>query len=90
VPAFSLATLLGLEGWHRDPEVLVLLQLGERLAAFDCEEVPRMHAIPLSKAGQAQVEALSSLFLEDGQALSLIEPSLLFGKYLQEASLAPG
>jgi chemotaxis signal transduction protein len=89
VPAFSLAALMGLEGWHRDPGVLVVLQLGESLAAFDCEEVPRMRSVPLSKAGQARA-AVSSIFLEGEQALNLIDPSRLFGSFLQEASLAPG
>ena len=45
---YSLPLLLGFGSWHKDPEVLLVLQCGaDKLIACDCDEVPR--AIAVSK-----------------------------------------
>ncbi len=82
LPVFSLAALLGLSGWRRDPSVLVLVDMkGGELAAFDCEEVPKMRAVPqawMEAAGAPGAEALKTLVFPGEPALTLIDPARLF------------
>ncbi|PTL84434.1 chemotaxis protein CheW [Vitiosangium sp. GDMCC 1.1324] len=53
--AHSLAALLGVRGWTRDPSVLVVVEDGVGgLVAFDCERVPIPRALPLSVVQEAR------------------------------------
>ena len=43
----SLSAMVGSPGWRRDPSVMLILKLGpEKLAAVDCEEIPRASNLP--------------------------------------------
>jgi chemotaxis signal transduction protein len=87
--AYSLASLLGLTGWHKDPNILVIVDLDNgELAAFDCEEVPRIRVVPLAQLGTAQAPqsgALSNLFFAGEPPLTLIDPARLFNGVAAEA-----
>jgi chemotaxis signal transduction protein len=56
VTALSLAWLLGAPGWRRDPSVLVVVALGDRKLAIDCEEVPKPVALPASAWTSREME----------------------------------
>ena len=43
--AYSLAALLGVTQWAKDPSIILIVEVGGRLVAIDCEEAPR--ALPL-------------------------------------------
>jgi purine-binding chemotaxis protein CheW len=53
VAVFSLASLLGLRGWRRDPAVLLLLNHGDGFLGLDCEEIPRSVQLPFSAMASA-------------------------------------
>jgi purine-binding chemotaxis protein CheW len=53
VAVFSLASLLGLRGWRRDPAVLLLLSHGDGFLGLDCEEIPRSVQLPFAALAQA-------------------------------------
>lgn len=44
--AYSLAALLGVKQWARDPSLILIVETGGRLVAVDCEEAPRALALP--------------------------------------------
>ncbi|HEY3444841.1 MAG TPA: chemotaxis protein CheW [Myxococcales bacterium] len=55
VSAMSLMALLGVRGWRQDCAVLLVVDMGEgHLVAVDCEQVPRIGALPLSHVEQAR------------------------------------
>lgn len=68
VAVFSLAVLLGLRGWRRDPSVLLIVRRGEGVVGFDCEEIPRSVQLPF-RALAAAPSAQGAL-----RALSLPQP----------------
>lgn len=54
----SLSALVGSGGWHRDPSVMLILRLeGDRLAAVDCEEIPRTSSLPQGAVTEARLKA---------------------------------
>jgi chemotaxis signal transduction protein len=46
ITAFSLASVLGIRGWRRDPCVLLVVGWGARLVALDSEVIPKQIALP--------------------------------------------
>lgn len=83
VAVFSLASLLGLRGWRRDPAVLLLLSHGDGFIGLDCEEIPRSVQLPYSALASAPSAqgALRLLSMPQPQGsprlLQWIEPDLL-------------
>jgi chemotaxis signal transduction protein len=45
ITAVSLAALLGIRGWRRDPTVLLIVACGRKLVAVDSEVIPRLGAL---------------------------------------------
>jgi chemotaxis signal transduction protein len=79
----SLAGLLGSQGWRRDPSVMLVLRLGpDRLAAVDCEEIPRSASLDLSLVTQARLAEPTAKVLEldrpGSSPLHLIQMENLF------------
>jgi purine-binding chemotaxis protein CheW len=67
VSVLSLASLLGSPGWRQDPTVVVVVDPGwGRLAALDCEAIPR--AVPISAAAVEAARAASG----GGPAVELV------------------
>jgi purine-binding chemotaxis protein CheW len=59
--ALSMASLLGIKGWNQDPVVLLVVDAGRgRLAALDCEEIPRPVGLPVSAIGEARARAANA------------------------------
>ena len=91
----SLAGVLGPKGWRRDPSVLLVLKLqGDRLAAVDCEEIPRALCLPLKAVEEARQGAASGPVLlvkrPDQEPLRLIDLNRLFpGTVLKTVKEAP-
>ncbi|MFH0901201.1 MAG: chemotaxis protein CheW, partial [Pseudomonadota bacterium] len=55
ISALSLATVLGGRGWNTDPAVLLVVDAGEgRLAALDCEQIPKPVALPVRCVEEAR------------------------------------
>jgi purine-binding chemotaxis protein CheW len=53
--ALSLAAMVGASGWREDPAVLLVVDPGHgRLAALDCERVPKPIALPLARVEAAR------------------------------------
>lgn len=83
VAVFSLASLLGLRGWRRDPAVLLLLKRGDGFIGLDCEEIPRSVQLPFQALASAPPakDGLRALSLpQPGAAarlLNWIDPDLL-------------
>ena len=83
VAVFSLASRLGLKGWRRDPNVLLLLSHKDGFIGLDCEEIPRSSQLPFAVLAQAPATgALRPLALPAGpgqpaRLLQLIDPDLL-------------
>lgn len=59
VAVFSLASVLGLKGWRRDPSVLLLLALGDNAVGLDCEEIPRSVQLPVPAPAPTAPQDLS-------------------------------
>jgi purine-binding chemotaxis protein CheW len=84
VAVFSLASLLGLKGWRRDPSVLLLIAKGDVTVGLDCEEIPRSVQLPFQAlAGVALDQAVQALSVPvPGQAqprlVHWIDPDRLF------------
>jgi purine-binding chemotaxis protein CheW len=58
ISALSLASLLGVRGWQKDPAVLLVTEVGPgRLVAFDCEDVPRPTAVRERDLEEARARA---------------------------------
>lgn len=83
VAVFSLASLLGLRGWRRDPAVLLLLKRGDGFIGLDCEEIPRSVQLPFTALASAPAAqgALRPLSLPQPtgspRLLHWIDPDLL-------------
>jgi chemotaxis signal transduction protein len=85
VTVLSLASLLGNAGWRDDPQTLLVLDLGGgRLAAVDCEQVPRATALPRQSVDEARQHRpsggriLAEILGPDRRTIHLIDvPSLL-------------
>lgn len=83
VAVFSLASLLGLRGWRRDPAVLLLLKRGDGFIGLDCEEIPRSVQLPFSSLASAPPAqgAIRALSLPQPtgapRLLNWIDPDLL-------------
>lgn len=87
VAVFSLAAKLGLRGWRRDPNVLLLLSSGDGFVGLDCEEIPRSSQLPFSVLAQAPGHsgAQKPLALPGGpgqpaRLLQLLDPDLLLAQ----------
>ena len=58
LPVFSFAALLGVPGWRRDPEVLLLVEpRGGQLCALDAEQIPIASTLPAAVVEQARARA---------------------------------
>jgi len=69
ISVLSLASLLGSPGWRQDPTVVVVVDPGwGRLAALDCEAIPRALPIPA-----AAVEAARAAH-PAGQLVEIVTP----------------
>ena len=83
VTVFSLAMRLGMRGWRRDPNVLLLLSTKDGIVGLDCEEIPRSSQLPFAVLAQAPSGgAQRPLALPGGpgqpiRMLQLIDPDLL-------------
>jgi chemotaxis signal transduction protein len=55
VAVFSLATLMGLKGWRRDPSVLLLLRHRQSIIGIDSEEIPGSLLLAPQVLAEAQV-----------------------------------
>ena len=87
VAVFSLAARLGMRGWRRDPNVLLILNHGEGFVGLDCEEIPRSSQLPFSVLAQAPSQAgvQKALALSGGpgkpaRLLQYLDPDLLFAQ----------
>ena len=83
----SLSALVGSGGWHRDPSVMLILRLeGEKLAAVDCEEIPRTSSLPQTAVAEARRKGEGAAVLavnRPGQEpLHLVEISKLLAQTL--------
>jgi chemotaxis signal transduction protein len=83
VAVFSLASRLGLRGWRRDPNVLLLLSHKDGFVGLDCEEIPRSSQLPFAVLAQAPTGgAQRPLAMPSGpgqpaRLLQLLDPDLL-------------
>ena len=83
VAVFSLASRLGLKGWRRDPNVLLLLNTKDGFVGLDCEEIPRSSQLPFTVLAQAPAGgAQRPLAMPAGpgqpaRLLQLLDPDLL-------------
>jgi chemotaxis signal transduction protein len=78
--AYSLAALLGVKQWARDPSVILIVETGGRLVAVDCEEAPRALPLP-TRAVDAAVsrgDGARREVVADGRApVTLLELELI-------------
>jgi chemotaxis signal transduction protein len=88
ITALSLSSLLGGSGWKEDPAVLLVVDPGRgRLAALDCEQIPKPTGVPhaLYEAARAQgPRALTSLTMPGLRQLHLIDLRLLMERRPRE------
>jgi chemotaxis signal transduction protein len=80
ITAFSLASLLGLRSWPKDPTILLVLELEPlHLIAVDSSEVPISIALParMNPVPASALEAVSVLAPAEGRPIGLIDPSAL-------------
>jgi len=69
ISVLSLASLLGSPGWRQDPTVVVVVDPGwGRLAALDCEAIPRALPIPASVVEAARAAHPA------GQVVEIVTP----------------
>ncbi len=85
VVASSLAALLGVRGWQRDPTVLLVLEIEDgELRAIDCESIPKPIALPLGEVNAARGRnphaASVEVVLEGRQLVRLLDPTALFAR----------
>lgn len=88
VPAFSFASLVHASGWRQDPAVLVVVDVSPfdaesaQWVAFDCEEIPRVRALPRGLIERALVEATGPLtpLVHEGTRLIFVDPARLVAK----------
>ena len=85
ITVLSLASLLGVRGWSRDPAVLLVLRTGERIVAVDCEVVPRGLLLPEAPPS-APGRAGTLLHLEGRRPLHYIHVDALLASPEGEAN----
>jgi purine-binding chemotaxis protein CheW len=62
VSVFSFASLLGVRGWRRDPEVLLVVEpRAGHLCALDAEQIPKASTLPLAVVEQARARAATPI-----------------------------
>ncbi len=80
--AYSLASLLGVQGWGRDPTVLlVVAPEPDRLVALDSEQIPRPGTLPLAvieRARRRADEPSLDVMSAEGGAIRLLDLGRLF------------
>lgn len=94
IPAFSLAGLVGVRGWRRDPTVLLLLTLdGARVVAIDSETIPKPALLPIDAVQRARESASDAAAVEvlraDGTTITLLDIGLLAARAGAGAGGAP-
>jgi chemotaxis signal transduction protein len=81
ISALSLASMLGVSGWHMDPTVLIVLEVGQgKLVAFDSEEIPKPCPLPLvevERARKATSSAIAELFIQRTATVHLLDVTAL-------------
>lgn len=77
IPAFSLVSLVGVSGWRRDPEVLIVVELTKnKLVAIDCEQTPKATGVALTRVEEARARAegnIVEITTHDMRALQLLD-----------------
>jgi purine-binding chemotaxis protein CheW len=83
---FSLAGLLGVRGWQRDPGVLLIVEARPgRLTAFDCEQVPVPLAVPQRLVDDALSDSAGpsvEIHVGDHELVRLLTPARLLDQHL--------
>ena len=83
ISVFSLASLLGVQGWKTDPSVLLVLESPGGTVAVDCETVPRGNLLPPSaQAAIGDGDAVTTLHLEGRRPLEWINMPRLVKNFL--------
>jgi purine-binding chemotaxis protein CheW len=78
VSVHSLAALLGVRGWTRDPAVLLVVEDGaDGLLAIDCERIPEPLAVPRPEVEQARTQGREVLVPGRAPLRLLDVPALL-------------
>lgn len=82
LPAYSLSALLGGRGWRQDPSILLILELGGRRLALDCEEIPRAVALPAGDVEHALATAQGPIARArvEGDTLHLLDVDRLISE----------
>lgn len=84
--AYSLAALLGVRQWARDPSIILIVETGGRLVAVDCEEAPRALPLP-TRAVDAAVSrgdgARREVIAEGRAPVTLLDLELLLPRTRQ-------
>jgi chemotaxis signal transduction protein len=76
VTALSLASLLGIRGWHRDPAVLLIVTSGRGLVALDSEAIPRLAALSRSRIEMSRARrqgAVLEVATAGGEMVNLLD-----------------
>jgi chemotaxis signal transduction protein len=88
ISALSLASLLGIRGWRRDPAVLLVVATARKTVAIDSEMIPKLVKLPRSAVEAGRVgtaaEHLREIARKDGEILNLLD----LGRLLATKSLA--
>src|SRR5262245_15529913 len=92
VTVLSFAAIFGIGGWRVDPAVLVVLEgPGRRVAAIDCEHIPRAATLPRAAIAVARSARLGPgpvielAIPEIGRVMLLDDLSPLFGAFERRA-----
>jgi purine-binding chemotaxis protein CheW len=65
ISALSLASMVGVKGWRRDPAVLLVVELDHgHLIAIDCEAIPKPVALPTGQVEEARARAGEKSLIE--------------------------
>jgi purine-binding chemotaxis protein CheW len=76
VTAISLASVLGIRGWRRDPAVLLLVSSRRRLLAVDSEVIPRLAVLSRAaiQASRSRQEGpVTEILSPGGQIVNLLD-----------------
>ncbi len=84
ISALSLASLLGIEGWRRDPTVLLVVEpVPGQLIGLDCEEIPKPCPVPLAaidKARERSTGPILDLFIPGSPPINLLDLAALLDR----------
>ncbi|HMI86661.1 MAG TPA: chemotaxis protein CheW [Polyangiaceae bacterium] len=81
ITAFSLASLLRVQGWRMDPTVLLIVEpTPGHLVGLDCEQIPKPSTLPLAAIEKARAR-------NRGAVLELLTPGLAQVKLLDLSAL---